>query len=118
MTCLDCIKDPERRSKLQATLGVAVHSYKGRKTKREKEQEGAPDSESEVEEEEVFEGYYDESDEEEDEEEDEDEEEEEEEEEPMHEAYRHVSCPREVEINTTTKSSPGPFHRDVNVWHP
>ena len=29
MTCLDCVKDPERRSKLQRVLKIPAHKFKG-----------------------------------------------------------------------------------------
>jgi len=59
MTCLDCVKDPERRAKLQRVLKIPAHKFKGRKTKFEKELDEDSDSESEVEEEEPHFGYYD-----------------------------------------------------------
>ena len=122
MTPLDCVKDPVKRGRLQSMIGQGVHQFKGRKTKREKELDQDTDSESEVEEEEPFEGYYQDTEDEEDEEEDEDEEwedEEEEEEEVIHHAYSHSFSPREVtQINATTKCSPGPFHKEVDLWQP
>merc|ERR1712199_88372 len=115
MTCLDCVKDPIRREKLASIIGL-THEYKGQKTKREKELNQETDSESEVEEEEPFEGYYqdfnpEEGDEDEEEDEEEDEDEWDEEDETIHQAYTHANRPREVTLNATAKSSPGPFHK-------
>merc|ERR1712070_508867 len=48
MTCLDVVKDPDKRAKLQRELKIQSHQYKGRKTKFEKELDEDTDSESEA----------------------------------------------------------------------
>jgi len=121
MTCLDCAKDPEHRSKLQQLLGITEHQYRGRKTKREKEINDESDSESPVTEEEEHFGYWDDDatdssgEESESESEEEEEEEEEEEgaaaEEDEHAAYTVKFGPREIDICDAqvqiSNSSPG-----------
>merc|ERR1711977_571958 len=48
---LDCVKDHALRQKLQGVMGVAVHEYKGRKTKLEREEDGDPNTSDEDDEE-------------------------------------------------------------------
>merc|ERR1711977_203436 len=44
---LDCVKDHALRQKLQGVVGVAVHEYKGRKTKLEREDDEEEEAEYE-----------------------------------------------------------------------
>jgi len=50
--CLDVVKDPSLRTKLQGIIGVAAHEYKGRKTLMERQLDGEPNTSDEEEDEE------------------------------------------------------------------
>merc|ERR1711904_754946 len=109
---LDCVKDHALRQKLQGVLGVAVHEYKGRKTKLEREEDGDPNTSDEDDEEDDEE--LDDDDSEWDEwswewdEEEVDEEQEAEYEEPT--PYVHANKPKSVAEVRVEVSSAGPFH--------
>jgi len=123
-TCLDCVKNPEVRKQMQAVMGVAVHEYKGRKTKLEREQDGDPNTSDDEEDDE--EGDEEDSElsdddseweewdwewEEGDEEGDEEADEEAEAEESL--PYTHCNKPRIVSQVRVEVSTPGPFHHGL-----